>query len=219
MAHIVITGANRGIGLEMARQFVARGDTVTALCRSASPALRDLGARIIDDVDVTADDLSALTDAFGDAPIDVLINNAGLLSFEHLGDLNLASIRQQFEVNALGPLKITHALLGNLREGSKVGLVTSRMGSLADNTSGRQYGYRMSKAALNMAGVSLAHDLKRKGIAVVLLHPGFVRTEMTRGNGNVEPDEAAKGLIARIDALTLETTGSFWHADGQQLPW
>ncbi len=219
MAHIVITGANRGIGLEMARQFAARGDTVTALCRSASPALRDLGARIIDDVDVTADDLSALTDALGDGLIDVLINNAGLLGFEHLGDLNLASIRQQFEVNALGPLKITHALLGNLREGSKVGLVTSRMGSLADNTSGGQYGYRMSKAALNMAGVSLAHDLKRKGIAVVLLHPGFVRTEMTRGNGNVEPDEAAKGLIARIDALTLETTGTFWHADGQQLPW
>ena len=128
-------------------------------------------------------------------------------------------MRAQFEVNSLGPLRVTAALRHRLRPGSKVGIVTSRMGSIADNTSGSAYGYRMSKAAVNAAGMSLALDLAPAGVAVVLLHPGYVRTQMTGGRGNWGPDESAAGLLTQLDRLTLETTGSFWHANGDSLPW
>jgi len=114
---------------------------------------------------------------------------------------------------------VTKALLPRLSAGAKVAIVSSRVGSLADNESGGNYGYRISKTAVNMVGVNLAHDLKPLGIAVVLLHPGYVRTGMTGGSGHVDAAEAARGLIARIDASSLETTGTFWHAEGYELPW
>jgi NAD(P)-dependent dehydrogenase (short-subunit alcohol dehydrogenase family) len=123
------------------------------------------------------------------------------------------------EVNAYGPLRVTHELAPLLRRGSKVALITSRMGSIADNTSGGMYGYRMSKAALNAAGKSLAHDLAPLGIAVAILHPGYVKTDMTGGHGSVPPDDAARDLLRRIDELNLENTGTFWHANGSVLPW
>lgn len=219
MATVLVTGANRGIGLELARQYRDRGDQVIAACRQSSPELDALGVRVEAGVDVADPDLGGLPARLGDTALDVLVNNAGVLSVELLGQLDFDAIRRQIEVNALGPLRLTEALLGNLKKGAKVALVTSRMGSIADNGSGGYYGYRMSKVALNMAGMSLAHDLRRRGVAVVLLHPGFVRTGMTRGSGNVEPAEAAAGLIARIDELTLETSGTFRHADGSVLPW
>lgn len=219
MANVLITGANRGIGLELAKLFVARGDTVVAVVRKSSPELDALGVRVEADVDMTDDTLGGLAERIGDWPIDVLVNNAGLLKIGTLKNLDLASIRAQFEVNTLGPIKVTSALLGNLQAGAKVAHITSRMGSIADNTSGGAYGYRMSKAALNMAAMSMSHDLKQQKVAVALLHPGFVRTGMTGGNGNVDPDQSAKGLLARIDGLSLENSGSFWHAEGQTLPW
>ena len=220
MARVCITGANRGIGLELARQFQARGDEVIAACRRPSEALAGLGVRIIDGVDV-ADEagLKRLTEGVGDLEVDVLLNNAGVLSDESLDDLDLDRIRRQFEINALGPLRVTAALRRSLGAGAKVAIITSRMGSIEDNTSGGRYGYRMSKAAVNMAGRSLAHDLKPAGVAVAILHPGFVRTEMTGNTGMVDPPESAAGLIARIDELNLENSGSFWHANGELLPW
>ena len=220
MARVCITGANRGIGLELARQFQARGDEVIAACRRPSEALAGLGVGIIDGVDV-ADEagLKRLTEGVGDLEVDVLVNNAGVLSDESLNDLDLDRIRRQFEINALGPLRVTAALRPSLGAGAKVAIITSRMGSIDDNTSGGRYGYRMSKAAVNMAGRSLAHDLKPAGVAVAILHPGFVRTEMTGNTGMVDPPESAAGLIARIDELNLENSGSFWHANGELLPW
>jgi NAD(P)-dependent dehydrogenase (short-subunit alcohol dehydrogenase family) len=113
---------------------------------------------------------------------------------------------------------VTAALLPNLSSGSKIGIVTSRMGSIDDNTSGGHYGYRMSKVAVNMAGMSLSRDLADDGIAVGLLHPGMVATDMTGGRG-IPAEQAARGLIQRMDALSLSNTGSFWHAEGMQLPW
>lgn len=220
MARVCITGANRGIGLELARQFQARGDEVIAACRRPSEALAGLGVRVIDGVDVADEDgLKRLTDGVGDLEVDVLVNNAGVLSDESLDDLDLDRIRRQFEINALGPLRVTAALRPSLGAGAKVAIITSRMGSIDDNTSGGRYGYRMSKAAVNMAGRSLAHDLKPAGVAVAILHPGFVRTEMTGNTGMVDPPESAAGLIARIDELDLESSGSFWHANGELLPW
>ncbi len=219
MGRIAITGANRGIGLELARQLSARGDEVIALVRRPSDALQDLGVEIIEGLDMSSDDLSAASDALGDRTLDVLLNNAGVLQRTSLEDLDLEAVRWQFEVNALGPLKITSALASHLIEGSKVAHVTSRMGSVADNSSGSHYGYRMSKAALNMASKSMSVDLAGRGIAVCVLHPGYVRTDMTGHNGLIDTHESAAGLIARIDELNLETSGGFWHQNGERLPW
>jgi len=215
----VVTGANQGIGLELCRQLRLRQFAVLAACRHASPELRDLGCEIVEGVDVTDDaGVAHLAAALAGRTVEVLVNNAGILSEESLDDLDLGRVRRQFEVNAIGPLRVTHALLGKLRPGSKVVIVTSRMGSLGDNASGGYYGYRMSKAAVNIAGVSLARDLKSRGIAVLLLHPGMVATGMTGGRG-IPVAEAAANLAARIEALGLDQTGSFRQATGEPLPW
>jgi NAD(P)-dependent dehydrogenase (short-subunit alcohol dehydrogenase family) len=182
--------------------------------------LKALGVEVISGVDVATDGgVSALAAAIGERPISLLVNNAGILAQESLADLDVTSIQRQFEVNALGPLRVTASLAPRLERGAKLAFITSRMGSIADNGSGGYYGYRMSKAALNMAATSVAHDLKSRGIAVAILHPGFVRTEMTARHGSVEPAESARALLARIDALTLETSGTFWHMNGDVLPW
>jgi NAD(P)-dependent dehydrogenase (short-subunit alcohol dehydrogenase family) len=220
MGTSLITGANRGIGLEFCRQLAARGDDVIAVCRRPSDALRELGLRVEEGLDVTERDaVAALARRLEGARLDLLVNNAGILTRESLEDLDFDRMRRQFEVNSLGPLRVTHALLPNLGQGSKVAIITSRMGSIDDNTSGGRYGYRMSKAAVNIAGVSLSHDLKPRGIAVTILHPGFVRTGMTDNQGLIDAPESAAGLIARIDELTLESSGGFWHENGERLPW
>lgn len=216
----LVTGANRGIGLELCRALAARGHSVIAVCRKPSPALEATKARIESGIDVTSDAaLAQLGQRLRGVGIDCLIANAGILREDSLEDLDMGSVRQQLEVNALGPLRTVKALLPNLQEGAKLALITSRMGSIADNGSGGYYGYRMSKAALNAAGVSLARDLTRRQIAVAILHPGFVRTEMTGHHGNVEPAQAAKQLLERIDGLSLKNSGGFWHANGETLPW
>ena|SRR5688500_68379 len=221
MSLAIVTGANRGIGLALTGALVARGATVIAACRSDSPGLTKLGVEVVDGVDVTSHTgVQRLAKAVADRSIDLLINNAGILLWgDQLDTLDFEGIRKQFEVNALGPLRVTAALRSRLRKGAKVGLITSRMGSIDDNTSGGAYGYRMSKAALNMAGKSLALDLRPVEVAVAILHPGMVKTDMVGEHGQVEPAEAAKGLLARLDELTLETSGGFWHANGQRLPW
>jgi NAD(P)-dependent dehydrogenase (short-subunit alcohol dehydrogenase family) len=221
MATVLITGANRGIGLEYCRQLQARDDTVVAVCRTPSPELVALGVRIEAGIDLTdGAAIADLVERLGPLAIDVLILNAGLLERTSLENLDVDSLRRQFEVNALAPLRLTRALLGHLSEGAKVILMTSRMGSIDDNSSGGAYGYRMSKVALNMAGKSLAIDLRPRGIAVALLHPGMVRTRMTGfSDQGISTEESVHGLLERIDALRLETSGSFWHANGQELPW
>lgn len=220
MATILITGANRGIGLEMARQLTARGDKVIAAVRSASPELAETGAEIHEGVDVrNGETISALAEKLTGTQIDLLINNAGILTRESLEELDWDAIQTQFEVNTLGPLRVVSTLLPNLTNGTKVAIVSSRIGSMTDNSSGGRYGYRISKTAVNMVGVNLANDLRERGIAVIILHPGYVRTALTGMNGDIDPDQAATGLIARIDDLTLEKSGSFWHANGEPLPW
>jgi NAD(P)-dependent dehydrogenase (short-subunit alcohol dehydrogenase family) len=220
MAAILITGAARGIGLALTQQLAARGDRVIAVCRQSSAALAAIdGVRTITDIDVAADDARArLAAQLDKQAFDVVIHNAGVLTDETLADLDLDRIRRQFEINAVAPLALTQLLQPNLRPGSKLVLITSRMGSIDDNGSGGMYGYRMSKAALNIAGKSLALDLKNRGIAVGIFHPGMVATDMT-GQQGVAPTEAATNLIARIDQLTLDSSGQFLHADGSPLPW
>jgi NAD(P)-dependent dehydrogenase (short-subunit alcohol dehydrogenase family) len=220
MGIAVVTGANRGIGLELVRQLVARGTETVAVCRHRSPELDALGVPVEADCDVTHPDTWArLASRFDRTEIDLLVQNAGMLVEDGLDDVAPDDVRAQFELNALAPLFLTRALRSRLRTGAKVALITSRMGSMADNGSGGYYGYRMSKAALNAAGVSLAIDLKARGVAVAILHPGAVRTEMTGGSGMIDADEAVRGLLRRIDELTLEQSGRFLHQNGQPLPW
>ena len=220
MATYLITGCNRGIGLHLVRQLIERGDDVIGVCRSSSEELRATGARIIDGVDVgSGDSMPALVDALGDTPIDVLVNNAGILRRDNnLGSIDYDTMIEQYRVNTLGPLRVTEAVLNNLGAGSKVIIITSRVGSIDDNSSGGNYGYRASKTAVNQVGMNLKHDLLPRDISVALLHPGLVATDMTGGTG-IEPSVSAAGLIERIDALDLKSSGGFWHAEGYELPW
>ncbi len=217
---IVITGANRGIGLALAKAYKKRGARVYALCRQASAESEQPGLELVTGIDVGDPDVAArLKTALQGVKIDILINNAGILRSGNLGQLDYRTIEEQFAVNAMAPLRVTEALLDNLNHGAKVALVTSRMGSIADNSSGGAYGYRMSKAALNAAGVSLAHDLRPHGVAVAILHPGYVQTDMVNNKGDISADEAANRLVERIDNLDLKNSGTFWHSNGQVLPW
>ncbi|MEO1576061.1 MAG: SDR family oxidoreductase [Pseudomonadota bacterium] len=220
---VVISGANRGIGLALCRDYLNQGAKVIALCRSPSDALAASGAKVIDGVDVCDPaGLSTLAERLDVPAIDVLINNAGVLfedSLEHMDAQAIEHMRTQFEVNTLGPLHLTLALRPLLKKGSKAAIITSVMGSMTDNTSGGYYGYRASKAAVNMVGRSLAVDLRDDGIIVGLVHPGYVRTDMTGGNGHIEPQESARGIARVIADLTAERSGEFRHSSGDELPW
>ena len=192
-----------------------------ATCRSSSQELDDLGVRVESGIDVTSENsILNLKNNLSGIKIDVLIQNAGIAESSSLESLDTESLKRQFEVNALAPLSFTRTFLNNMRNGSKVILITSRMGSIEDNTSGGYYGYRMSKAALCMAGKSLSIDLKPHGISVALLHPGLVCTRMTGFTTHgITPEESVNGLIQRMDSLTIESSGSFLHSNGESLPW
>lgn len=220
MKTAVITGANRGIGLALSQQIAAKGWDIIAICRSESEEIEAIASMVISGIDVTdPEDIQQIKKIIGDQQVDLLINNAGLLKDEKLGEINYDSLREQFEINALSPLQVTEALIPNMVEGSKIANITSRMGSIADNDSGGRYGYRASKAALNAIGKSLAEDLKNKGIAVAQLHPGWVQTRMVDFSGLISAEASAAGLIQRIEELDLSNTGGFWHTNGEELPW
>ena len=219
MDTVLITGANRGIGLALAKLHAARGDRVIGTCRQDSAELRQTGARVEAGVDVSDD---ASVDALAqrlDARVNRLWLNAGVLGREQLGSLDIGSLRRQFEVNAIGPLRVAQALMGQLAAGAKIAIMTSRMGSIADNDSGGYYGYRASKAAVNAIGKSLAIDLRPRGASVYLLHPGYVATEMVGGHGDISPEVSAQRMIELVDRLGAKESGSFWHSNGSPLPW
>ncbi|WP_192022737.1 SDR family oxidoreductase [Shewanella sp. WPAGA9] len=218
--NVVITGANRGIGLALATLFKQQGDKVFALCRHSSDELELLDVNVITQIDVATDEgIHNMQTSLAGVNIDVLICNAGILRDEQLSHLNLDTIRQQFEINALAPLRIVAALNHQLNAGGKVAMITSRMGSIEDNTSGGRYGYRMSKAALNAASMSLSHDLSPKQIAVGIYHPGYVQTDMVNHGGDISALESASRLVGLINSLDMTTTGVFKHSNGQTLPW
>ena len=221
LATSLVTGANRGIGLAYCQQLHTRGDKVIAVCRQSSDKLDALGVRVESGIELTSpDSIAALVNGLAGQQLDTVILNAGILQSMGLEDLDSDGIKRQFEVNALAPLLLAHSLIGQMPHGAKLALMTSRMGSIDDNTSGGSYGYRMSKVALNMVGRSLSIDLKSRGIAVAILHPGLVSTRMINFNPKgISTKTAVLGLLARIDGLDLETSGTFWHANGQKLPW
>ena len=220
MSVFLVTGANRGIGLEYCRQLKSRGDTVIAVCRETSADLGELDVRIEQVPDLSQQEsIADLIGRLDGLEINTAILNAGINHVMDLNNLDPSSIRQQFDVNALAPLLLASALIPSMSAGGKLVFMSSRMGSIQDNTSGGEYGYRMSKAALNSAVKSLSIDLKDQGISVGVLHPGMVQTRMNLNSDGIPPQEAVSNLLDRIGQLSLETTGSFWHAEGKVLPW
>lgn len=227
----VVTGANRGIGLEFVRQLLARGDTVTAAVRDApgARALNELRTSAGERLRVMACDVAneasvaAFAKAYGNDPLDLLVNNAGVYGgdAQSIDEMDFANAMRTFEINALGPLRVTLALRGQLARGhaAKVVSVTSGMGSIEDNTSGGFYAYRMSKAALNMTTRSLAVDLREDGIATAVISPGWVQTDMGGRGAPTPVDESVRGMLREIDALTIANTGSFLNWRGGGFPW
>lgn len=221
---VVVTGANRGIGLEYARQLAARGDEVIATARRPEEAdeLRALEGVSVHPLDVTdSSSTRALADAI-QAPVDLLINNAGVgVRGRPLGEIEYDRMHRYFDTNTCGPLRVTESLLGHLRAGSGRTIVnmTSKMGSVADNGSGGSYAYRASKAALNIVNRSLAHDLADEGFICVVLHPGWVQTEMGGGAALLTPAESVSGLLEVIDGLDRADSGRFFDNAGQEVPW
>ena len=221
MSTFLITGSNRGIGLELCKQLIERGDAVIATCRKASSELKNLDVRIEEDVDISSEDsITNLRQKLLGVKLDCLIHNAGIYEFNSIDDIDKQSIMRQFLVNALSPLSMTKSLKSTLKRPSKIAFITSRMGSIGDNSSGSSYGYRMSKVALSMAAKSLSRDLLKEEIYVAILHPGLVSTRMTGFTKyGISTEESANGLIKRIDSLNKNNTGTFWHTNGEILPW
>ena len=221
MKNYLVTGSNRGIGFEFCKQLNNKGVNVIATCKNSSAELNSLGVEIIEDVDISSDkSILTLKNRLKGRNIDCLINNAGIADYNTLENLDLNSIRRQFEINALSPLSLTKELLSFLKKGSKIAFITSRMGSIEDNTSGGSYGYRMSKVALSMAAKSLSLDLIKKEVYVAILHPGLVSTRMTGFTKNgITTFDSVTGLLNRIDNLNKNNTGTFWHSNGEILPW
>jgi NAD(P)-dependent dehydrogenase (short-subunit alcohol dehydrogenase family) len=222
----VVVGADKGIGLEIVKALAARGEQdIVAVClgdgADAAPHASVIGGVNVTSGEDVARMAAQLRERF--KKIDTLFHISGIMSMDILGELDFDQAKLEFDINALGPLRTVEACLKLLADGSKVGIVTSRVGSLSDNSSGGQYAYRLSKVAANMAGLNLHHDLSKRGIAVRMLHPGMVKTDLVKiypGEFNyITPAQAAQGLIARMDELTLSTSGEFRHANGELLPW
>lgn len=220
MSKVLITGANRGIGLALTHEYRNKDDDVIAVCRQSSKALQDLGPTIIDNIDLTeANDRKKLAEKVRNETIDVLINCAGAWCDGSLEHFDPPMVIDNYAINAVSPVDFTLQLLPYMSQKGKVIFITSKMGSIADNHSGGRYGYRMSKAALNAVGKSLSVDLKPYEKSVALIHPGWVQTRMGGPNGLIDAQQSAKGVYNVIEQLTLEQTGQFFNYDGSIIPW
>jgi NAD(P)-dependent dehydrogenase (short-subunit alcohol dehydrogenase family) len=220
MQHIVITGGNKGIGLALVKQYLAKGDKVSVICRQPSAELADLDVTLYSGIELSEPQkIKDLAAKFADNSIDVLINNAGIFCNETLDNFNEETILKQFQVNSIAPLLLSQQLFGALKDGAKIAMISSRMGAIADNDSGKYYGYRMAKAALNAGSVSLAIDVASRNISVGIYHPGYVQTEMVGFGGDISPDEAARRLTKLLAGLNPANSGKFYHSNGSELPW
>jgi len=229
MPTAVVTGANNGVGFELAKQLIEKGYKVYATSRTVGPKLQSLNTEHKHQLDVTSpDSIRAFAQTFGTQTLDVLLNNAAISSAptETLTNMTQEYLAHVFATNTFGPLLLTQALLPNILRAdppARIGNVTSRVGSIADNSSGGLYAYRASKAALNQINKNLSIELKGKGVVVSLLHPGMVESGMTKktgpDDGVVTPQEAAEKLLGILLGSGIEDTGKFWHRDGYELPW
>lgn len=224
-ATVLITGANRGIGFELARQYANDGWRVLACCREPERA----GALLQLDVEIhpldVADPVSitALKTALGGMPIDLLLNNAGVSGGDHqgFGDIDYAEWEQVLTTNTFGPYRMIEAFIENITNsaGKTIANISSRMGSITHYDSGGEYIYRSSKTALNMVSYNLSIDLKEHGITVLAVHPGWVSTDMGGSGAPVTPSDSAEGIRCTIAQCGPEDSGAFLNYDGRPLPW
>lgn len=226
MPTVFITGANRGLGLEFTRQYLDDGWDVIATCRNSGDAtdLNALSGNLTVHEMAVDDDAAILRVAndLSDQAIDVLINNAGVmgprLSF---GDLDSAAWAEVLRINIIAPLKVAEAFVGHVARSDlkKIVTLSSKMGSMADNTSGGSFIYRSSKAGVNAAMRSLSFEVAPQGIAAAMLHPGWVRTDMGGPNGLIDANTSVSGMRSVIAALNADMSGRFWNYDGTEIPW
>jgi len=221
---VLVTGANRGIGLELVRQMRARGHQVIGTARKPEQAmeLKETGARVVQ-LDVTdSNSIRAMAEQLKGQRIDLLINNAGMLGHnaQSFAETDFDQVIATFDVNSLGPMRVTQALLPNILAGSgkTVIQISSTMGSIANN-SGGYYGYRASKAALNMLNSSLALELADRGITSVVIHPGWVQTRLGGENAAITVEDSVTGMVQVIAKLGPEDSGRFLDYQGEELPW
>jgi NAD(P)-dependent dehydrogenase (short-subunit alcohol dehydrogenase family) len=221
---VLITGANRGLGLEFVKQLKAKGYTIIATARqpAKATALNATGARV-EQLDVTSQaSVDALAGALKGVPIDILINNAGMVNRadSSLDTLDFAAMARSFQVNSLGPLRVTQALLPNLLAGIDKTIIniTSRLGSIELSTGGL-YSYRTSKAALNQINKIISVELAPQGFTSIVMHPGWVKTDMGGPDATLEVEESINGMVAVIESLSSADSGKFFNYDGQELPW
>ena len=230
MATILITGTNRGLGLEFVQQYLQRGERVIATCRNPdeSDALQELAASnpILSLLPLEVSDaqsMAVFAEAIKDEAIDVFINNAGVYGPRdaNFGNVSGEDWEEVLKINSIAPILLTQLIIGSLRQGSEQKLVyiTSKMGSIDDNRGGGSYIYRSSKTALNSAVKSLSVDLADEGFSVALLHPGWVRTDMGGPNGLIDAPESVSGMISVIDNLSAANSGQFFNYDGNVIPW
>ena len=223
MPNVLVTGANRGLGLEFARQYAADGWSVIATCREPAEAdeLCAIDGVRVESLDMT--DRAAVArfgTRLGDTALDLFIANAGVMGGQGaMGPEYAEAWLETLAINAVAPVLLAYALKDRIARGGKAIAITSKMGSIADNGSGGAYAYRSSKAALNAAWRSLALDWRDDGIAAAVLHPGWVRTRMGGPGGLIEPEESVTGMRRVIAGLTLEETGGFFNYDGARIPW
>lgn len=228
---VLVTGANRGLGLEFVRQYAEAGWKVCAACRAPKAAreLKELESRHAERIRVLTIDVlesKSVKDAAGTLrgePIDLLLNNAGVGGppAQKIGSFDYAAWAKVFDANVLGPVRMIESFVENVAKGrdKRIVTVTSRMGSIADNSSGGSYAYRSSKAAVNAAMKSFSIDLAPRGITCVVVHPGWVRTDMGGAGGKLAPAESVKSLRALFVELSPADSGKFFNVDGEELPW
>ncbi|HET9230670.1 MAG TPA: SDR family oxidoreductase [Vitreimonas sp.] len=230
MRTVLITGANRGIGLEHALRYAERGARVFATARKpdeaddlAALAKRHAQIEVLTYDAMDDDAPAALKDRIGGEPLDLLFANAGAMGTrrQSFGDVDTDAVLNLIRVNALAPLKLAEALADNVAKSDRklMAFQTSLMGSIDDNGSGGAYAYRLSKVALNMVGKSVANDLRGRGVIAVLLHPGWVRTRMGGPSGKISVEECVEGQQKLLDGLTPAQSGRFFNYDGRELPW
>jgi len=224
MSTVCIIGSNRGIGLALTIEYLKHNWTVYAVCRTPSTELEALrqthpSLHILQNIDVTKQaDISTLCATLPNTVTEV-IHNAGILRQDSVATANDTDILEQFTVNTLAPLNTLRALKQHLPDLNKIGILTSRMGSIGDSGRSGMLGYRISKAAVNMVGKNLSIEWRPDNVMVLLLHPGYVRTDMTGGNGLINPDESARGLFTLMQNKTIADTGTFWHTNGEPIEW
>ena len=226
MARVLITGANRGLGLEFARQYAAEGDRVLATCRDPAGATElqalagDVTVHALDVTDLAQ--ISALANSLEDEPVDILVNNAGVLSSgQRTGGIDYGAWEHEFKVNTMGPIAVAQAFRPHLErgEGRRMAFISSVLASIGANAEGGYTLYRSTKAGLNAAVKSLAVEAAAKGIIVLAFHPGWVRTDMGGPGAAIDAATSVRGLRRHIAAAGPEDSGRFISYEGEEIPW